>query len=75
MLARTEAELLTPRFLLTRVLRKHPETLARLSDREAELFKSLIKTLHEYQRLQAARAGQVVPAPRRSTSTSTTAVE
>jgi len=38
-------------------------TLAKLGRHEANLSRSLLQTLHELQRLQAARAGENVPAP------------
>src|SRR5208282_5971088 len=37
--------------------------LANLGRHEAVLSRSLLQTLHELQRLQAARAGEYVPAP------------
>lgn len=40
-----------------------PDAFAKLSRYEAALDRGLYRALHELQRLQAARAGQIVPAP------------
>jgi hypothetical protein len=45
------------------VLEKHSREFALLERREQALTRSLFKTLHELQRLQAKRAGEPVPAP------------
>jgi hypothetical protein len=45
------------------VLEKHSREFALLERREQALTRSLFRTLHELQRLQAARAGERVPAP------------
>jgi len=42
---------------------KGPECLGKLSRYESALERALYKALHELQRLQAARAGEPVPAP------------
>jgi hypothetical protein len=52
-----------PSMAVTMVLENHPETFANLWRHEAVLSRSLLRTLHELQRLQAARAGERVPAP------------
>jgi hypothetical protein len=45
------------------VLEKHSGEFALLERREQALTRSLFRTLHELQRLQAIRAGERVPAP------------
>lgn len=40
-----------------------PPVMEKLSRYEAHIDRSLFKTLHELQRLQAARRGDAVPAP------------
>jgi len=52
-----------PSSQLIRILEQHEATLAKFQRYEFDLFRSLFKTLHELQRLQATRNGaQVVPA-------------
>lgn len=48
---------------VTRALETHPEPFANLWRHEFALSRSAFKTLHELQRLQAARTGKHVPAP------------
>ncbi len=62
-IARARAELATPPLLLTRVLTKHDNALSHLWDREQTLAKAVIRTLHEFQRLQAESAGHPVAPP------------
>jgi len=52
-----------PSFNVTRVLGECAGLFTNLSRHEVALFRSVTKTLHEFQRLQAARAGQHVAAP------------
>ena len=48
---------------VARVLEMFPELFSNLDRHEAALSRSVLRTLHELQRLQAARAGEHVPAP------------
>ena len=62
-LAHARAELDDPSLHVTRVLEMFPELFSNLDRHEAALSRSVLRTLHELQRLQAARAGVHVPAP------------
>ncbi|MGA7870375.1 MAG: hypothetical protein WCA22_05690 [Candidatus Binatus sp.] len=62
-LARAKAELEGPSFHVTRVLEKFSQPLSNLWRHEAALFRSVLRMLHELERLQARRAGQHVPVP------------
>jgi hypothetical protein len=62
-LARAQAELDDPSFNVTRVLEMFPEPFSNLWRHESTLNRAAFRTLHEFQRLQAARAGEHVPAP------------
>ncbi len=57
------AELDDPVFNVTRVFEKFPEQFKNLERYEAALPRSMLRMLHELERLQARRAGQHVPAP------------
>lgn len=48
---------------VTRVFETSPGPLLNLWRHEAALFRSLLRTMHELERLQARRAGQYVPVP------------
>jgi hypothetical protein len=61
--ARAQAELDDPSFNVTRVLEMFPEPFSNLWRHESTLNRAAFRTLHEFQRLQAARAGEHVPAP------------
>lgn len=62
-LSRVRAQLDDPSFDVTRGLEILSQPLSNVWRHEAALLKSLQRTLHELQRLQAARAGEYVPAP------------
>ena len=62
-LARAQAELDDPSFHVTHVLEKLSQPLSNLWRDEAALSRSLLRNMHELERLQAKRAGQVVPVP------------
>ena len=62
-LARERAELDDPAFHATRVLEMFPEQFSNLSRYEIALSRSMLRMLHELERLQARRAGEHVPAP------------
>ena len=62
-LARAQAELDDPSFNMTRVLEMFPEPFSNLWRHEVALSRSMQRTLHELERLQARRAGEHVPAP------------
>jgi hypothetical protein len=59
--ARTQLD--DPSFNITRVLGTSPEPFLNLWRHETALSRSLQRTLHELERLQANRAGQHVPVP------------
>src|SRR5208282_5419662 len=52
-----------PTLNVTRVMEKYADEFARLWRHEEALSRSLFRTLHELQRLQAIRAGERVAAP------------
>jgi hypothetical protein len=52
-----------PAVQMTMVFQKYSDTFANLSRHETALSRSLLKNLHELQRIQAARAGEQVAAP------------
>ncbi len=56
-------ELQEPTLNVTRVMEKYADELARLWRHEEALSRSLFRTLHELQRLQAIRTGERVAAP------------
>ena len=58
-----QAEPVAPLVSLTSLLERLHTTLSNLERYENTLFRSLTRTLHELQRLQAKRAGERVPAP------------
>ena len=62
-LASARAQLDAPSFNVTRVLGATPEPFLNLWRHETALSRSLQRTLHELERLQAKRAGQHVPVP------------
>lgn len=62
-LANAQAELDEPDFNPTRVLEASPGPLSNLWRHEVALSRSMLRMLHELERLQARRAGQFVPAP------------
>lgn len=62
-LRRARAELDDPSFQVARVLEMFSQPLSNLWRHEAVLDRSLLRTLHELERLQAKRAGEHVPAP------------
>ena len=62
-LARARADLDDPSLNVTRVLETSPEPFRNLWRHEAGLDRSMLKMLHELERLQAKRAGQHVPVP------------
>ena len=62
-LAQARAELDDPAFNITRVLEMFPEPLSNLWRHEVALSRSMLRTLHELERLQARRAGEHVPVP------------
>jgi hypothetical protein len=62
-LAYARAELDDPSFNITRVLKMSPETFKNLDRHEAALSRSMLRTLHELERWQAKRAGELVPVP------------
>jgi hypothetical protein len=62
-LVRARAELDNPAFNPTRVLEMYPELCKNLERHEAALSRSMLRMLHELERLQAKRSGQYVPVP------------
>ncbi len=62
-LARAQAELDDSSFNVTRILEKSSKPLSDLLRHEAAHSRSLMRTRHELERLQAKRAGEHVPAP------------
>jgi hypothetical protein len=62
-LASARTQLDDPSFNITRVLGTSPEPFLNLWRHETALSRSLQRTLHELERLQAKRAGQHVPVP------------
>ena len=62
-LARERAQLDDPSFNVARVLETSPEPFQNLWRNEAALGRSLLRNMHELERLQAKRAGQHVPVP------------
>jgi hypothetical protein len=52
-----------PSFVVTRALEKHARDFDNLSRREEALTKSMLRGLHELERLQRRRAGEQVAAP------------
>lgn len=52
-----------PSFVVTRALEKHARDFENLSHREEALTKSMLRGLHELERLQRRRAGESVAAP------------
>lgn len=62
-LARERAHINDPAFNVTRVLEMSPEPLGNLWRHESALTRSLVRNMHELERLQAKRAGQYVPLP------------
>lgn len=53
-----------PWFNATRALERYDHELANLCRHEQHLFRLMLHSLHELQRLQAERAGKEIPAPR-----------
>jgi hypothetical protein len=62
-LERARAALAEPSFSITRVLQTYAATFTNLWRHELAIARSFDKTLHELQRLQAARAGEHVAVP------------
>jgi len=62
-LARAQAELDDPSFNVTRVLEMFSQPLLNLWRHEGALSRSMLRTWHELERLQARRAGEHVQAP------------
>jgi hypothetical protein len=62
-LERAQAQLDDPSINITRVLETSPGPFLNLWRHEAAISRSLLKMLHELERLQAKRAGQHVPVP------------
>jgi len=62
-LAAARAQLDDPSINVTRVLETTPGPFLNLWRHEAAISRSLLKMLHELERLQAKRAGEHVPAP------------
>ena len=61
--ARVWAELDDSSFNVTRVLETSPEPFLNVWRHEAALGRSLLRNMHELERLQAKRAGEHVPVP------------
>jgi hypothetical protein len=59
----SQSQLDDPAFNVARVLKTFPEPFRNLNRHEAALSRSLLKNMHELERLQAKRAGQHVPVP------------
>jgi hypothetical protein len=62
-LARERAQLADPAFGVVLVLKTFPEPFLNLWRHEAALSRSFLRNLHELERLQAKRAGELVPLP------------
>lgn len=62
-LARERAKLDESSLKVTRVLEASPQPFSNLWRHESAVSRSVFRTLHELQRLQATRAGEHVPAP------------
>jgi hypothetical protein len=62
-LTRERAQLADPAFGVVLVLKTFPEPFLNLWRHEAALSRSLLRNLHELERLQAKRAGELVPLP------------
>jgi hypothetical protein len=62
-LAEARSELDDPSFHVTHVLEMFPRLFSNLYRHEVALSRSMLRTLHELQRLQAQRAGEHVPPP------------
>ncbi len=62
-LARERAKLDDPAFNVALVLKTSPEPFLNLWRHDAQLSRSLLRNMHELERLQARRAGQHVPVP------------
>jgi hypothetical protein len=62
-LKESSSKLDDPSMEMTRVFQKYLDTFTSLSRYETGLSRSLLRNLHELQRLQAIRAGDRVPAP------------
>ncbi len=62
-LTQARADLDDPSFNVTRVLETSPEPFLNLWRHEAALGRSLLRNMHELERLQARRAGEHVPVP------------
>jgi hypothetical protein len=62
-LAHAQAEVDDPAFAVTRVLQISPGPFLNLWRHETALSRSMLRTLHELERLQAKRAGQHVAIP------------
>jgi hypothetical protein len=62
-LKESSAKLDDPSMEMTRVFQKYLETFTNLSRYETGLSRSLLRNLHELQRLQAIRAGERLAAP------------
>jgi hypothetical protein len=62
-LADARAQLDDPSFHITHVLAKFPELFSSLYRFAASIDRSMLRTLHELERLQAKRAGERVPPP------------
>jgi hypothetical protein len=62
-LARQRAQLDDPAFNVARVSETSPEPFRNLWRHESTLARSLLRHMHELERLQAKRAGQHVPVP------------
>lgn len=62
-LGQAQAALDEPSLTIIRILEKYGATLTNLWRHETDISRTVYKMLHELQRLQAARAGQPVPAP------------
>lgn len=62
-LTSAQAELDDPSFHVTHVLKEFSQPLSNLWRHEVALERSMLRTLHELQRLQAKSAGEYVPTP------------
>jgi hypothetical protein len=62
-LAQERAHVDDPAFNVARVLENSPESLLNLWRHESSLTRSLLRCLHELERLKAKRAGLHVPVP------------
>jgi hypothetical protein len=62
-LSRVRAQVDDPAFNVTRVLDASPEPFKNLWRHEVALFRSMLRSMHELERLQARRAGHHLPVP------------